>query len=116
MAKGNGPSKAKPKREVDMKMKIYAAGMGLLLCALLAMGCSGHQRHHKHALSDPTEYQAHFPDMDSSGDSLVEWTEFKNHFPQTDDHVFKALDLDKDGFIDHDEWHKFKEAHGMRDH
>jgi hypothetical protein len=27
-----------------------------------------------------------------------------------------ALDLNDDAAIDHDEWHEFKEAHGMKDH
>jgi len=27
--------------------------------------------------------------------------------------VFSAIDINKDGYIDHDEWHKFKEAHGL---
>ena len=37
-------------------------------------------------------------------------------FPKANPHIFKELDLNKDKSVDHDEWHKFKEAHGMRDH
>jgi hypothetical protein len=28
--------------------------------------------------------------------------------------VYAALDLNKDGFVDHDEWHEFKQAHGLK--
>ena len=34
-----------------------------------------------------------------------------HRFPDTTAQVFKALDLDGDGIVDHDEWHDFKEAH-----
>jgi len=36
------------------------------------------------------------------------------YFPQAEPAVFAAIDLNKDGNIDHDEWHKFKEAHGLK--
>jgi hypothetical protein len=29
---------------------------------------------------------------------------------------FNAVDLNQDGNIDHDEWHEFKEAHGLKQH
>jgi hypothetical protein len=51
--------------------------------------------------------------MDSDGNDLVDWTEFEKYFPQAEPSVFKAIDLNGDGNIDHDEWHQFKEAHGL---
>jgi hypothetical protein len=51
--------------------------------------------------------------MDLDGNDLVNWTEFKDRFPQGEEKVFDAFDLNGDGYIDHEEWHKFKEAHGL---
>ena len=88
----------------------------VLLIMAIAISCSGPQRYHQQKLGSPSEYQAHFPDMDANGDELVHWQEFKAYFPQTNQKVFNALDMNKDTAIDHDEWHEFKAAHGMRDH
>ena len=88
----------------------------LVLMVLFAVGCTGHARYHEKKLGDPAQYQAHFPDMDANEDDAVSWQEFKAHFPQTNRDVYEALDLNKDGAVDHDEWHQFKEAHGMRHH
>ena len=79
----------------------------------LALGCSSGGKHHKTALPEPESFNAHFGDMDTDGDGLVNLAEFSAHFKNTDPKVFNALDLNKDGGIDHDEWHKFKEAHGL---
>ena len=49
-----------------------------------------------------------------NGDEMVNYEEFKAHFPQGNKGVFEALDLNRDGSVDHDEWHKFKEAHGLK--
>jgi hypothetical protein len=80
----------------------------------LAIGCSGH--YHKTAMPDPASFNAHFGDMDADGDGLVSREEFNNFFKNPDPKVFDAIDMNKDGAIDHDEWHAFKEAHGMRHH
>ena len=32
----------------------------------------------------------------------------------SEEKVYKALDLDNDGSVDYDEWHEFKEAHGLK--
>lgn len=90
--------------------------IALLLPAALFMGCSGHGRYHDAPLGDPSDYRAHFPDMDGNGDGRVDPTEFKAHFPDSNDHVYQALDVNGDGVIDHDEWHQFKEAHGIEHH
>ena len=51
--------------------------------------------------------------MDLDGNELVNWTEFKDQFPQAEENAFKAVDLNGDDYIDHEEWHEFKEAHGL---
>jgi hypothetical protein len=87
----------------------------LVVAAVAASAaCSSHGRYHDTNLSDPKGYNAHFGDMDKNGDGLVNWAEFKAYFPQAEPAVFAAIDLNKDGSIDHDEWHKFKEAHGLK--
>lgn len=93
-----------------MKMLFALAGISILIAALTS--CSGTQPFHKEKLPDPSGYRAHFGDVDANGDKLVNWTEFKQHFPNTEPRVFKALDLNQDSAVDHDEWHKFKKAHG----
>lgn len=85
------------------------------LIGMLA-GCSGPPRFHKSQMPEPASFNAHFGDMDASGDDRVDWAEFDNHFDQATLEVFQALDVNRDGGIDHDEWHKFKEAHGIKDH
>jgi hypothetical protein len=77
-------------------------------------GCSSKGKHHSTDLPDPKGYNAHFGDMDAGGDGLVSWQEFKAHFANADPKVFSTVDLNKDGYIDHDEWHAFKEAHGLK--
>ena len=64
-------------------------------------------------MPDPQSFNAHFGDMDPDGNEMVSWEEFKAYFPQADRKVFDAVDLNNDGGIDHDEWHEFKEAHGL---
>lgn len=78
------------------------------------LGCSGTPKHHKTSLPEPKTFNAHFPDMDKNGDEYVDWLEFKAYFPHAEPEVFNALDLDGDKAVDHDEWHEFKEAHGLK--
>jgi hypothetical protein len=87
-----------------------------MIMLLVVTGCAGESRHHKTQLPDPTSFNAHFGDMDGDGDDYVSWAEFKSYFPQATTDIYKALDLNEDGKVDHDEWHEFKEAHGMRHH
>ena len=74
------------------------------------------QRPHPEKMPKPSSFNAHFPDMDADNDGQVDMDEFKKHFQgQADpDKVFKAIDLDANGSIDHDEWHEFKSAHGLK--
>jgi hypothetical protein len=71
-------------------------------------------KYHKTALPDPKSFNAHFGDMDTNSDELVGMDEFEKHFKGANKNIFDALDLNQDGSIDHDEWHEFKEAHGLK--
>ena len=95
----------------DMKKFVFL--LSLILAVGMLSGCASQPKHHKDNLPDPKSFNAHFPDMDTDGDDLVSWTEFQGHFPQAGPEAFKATDLNGDGNIDHDEWHQFKEAHGL---
>lgn len=76
-------------------------------------GCAGDARHNQTPMPDPSTFNAHFGDMDKDGDKRVHWEEFKTHFPQATEDIFQELDLNGDGAVNHDEWHEFKEAHGL---
>ena len=80
------------------------------------IGCSAAKKHHGTDMPDPGTYNAHFGDMDADGDGQVHWEEFSAHFKDAEKKVFSAVDLNGDGSIDHDEWHQFKEAHGLSHH
>ena len=67
-------------------------------------------------MPDPESFNAHFGDMDTDGDDLVNLEEFSAYFKHVDPKVFNAFDLNQDGNIDHDEWHQFKEAHGLKNY
>jgi hypothetical protein len=58
-----------------------------------------------------TDYQAHFGNLDTNGDGKMDMSEYAGHFPQGDPGFFTEADADKDGALDHDEWHDFKEKH-----
>jgi Ca2+-binding EF-hand superfamily protein len=59
-------------------------------------------------------YNAHFGNMDPDKDGKVTWQEFKAFFPKADEKVFASIDRNKDGAIDHDEWHDFKAAYDLK--
>lgn len=44
----------------------------------------------------------------------MNWDEFKAFFPQATPEVFESIDLNKDKFVDHEEWHMFKAAYGLK--
>jgi hypothetical protein len=85
-----------------------------IILIMLNVGCSTGTKHHKTDMPDPQTFNAHFGDIDADGDDLVNWEEFAAHFKNADQEVFNAIDLNQDGNIDHDEWHEFKEAHGLK--
>jgi hypothetical protein len=95
-------------------MKHFTAWMAAAILAASAGMAAGQAKFHGVELPDPKRYNAHFGDIDKSGDRLVNWEEFKAFFPQAEPKVFDAIDLDQSRAIDHDEWHKFKEAHGLK--
>ena len=94
-------------------MKKFVFFLNLILLIGMLSGCASQATYHKEKLPDPKGFNAHFPDMDSDGDDLVSRTEFQDYFPQAPPEAFRATDLNGDGNIDHDEWHQFKEAHGL---
>jgi len=57
-------------------------------------------------------YDGHLGDMDTDGDDELNWKEFKTYFPNAKEDVFRKIDANNDGLIDHDEWHKFKATQG----
>lgn len=80
------------------------------------MGKHQGKMYNKKKLPEPSKFNAHFPDMDTDNNGQVTLEEFKKYFPDKPDveNVFKAIDLDGKGYIDHDEWHEFKAAHGLK--
>lgn len=80
------------------------------------MGKYHGKRHHSKELPEPSRFNAHFPDIDTNNDGQVTLKEFKGYFPDESESVngFNAIDLDGKGYIDHDEWHDFKAAHGLK--
>jgi hypothetical protein len=96
-------------------MKTAIVSISLSAVLTVFAGCSG-ARFHEKELPNPTSYQAHFPDIDDDGNESVTWDEFQKYFPQATTDVFEALDRNQDKAIDHDEWHEFKEAHGLKSH
>lgn len=87
-----------------MKKILFLISLSILIAAFISPAYSSDQK--------KTDYSGHFGDMDTDGDDQVNWTEFKQYFPHAEEGVFKQADSNKDDFINHDEWHKFKEAHG----
>jgi Ca2+-binding EF-hand superfamily protein len=65
-------------------------------------------------IPDAKSYNAHFGNMDPNQDGKVGWQEFKAFFPKAEEKVFSAIDLNKDGAIDHGEWHDFKAAYDLK--
>ncbi len=86
----------------------------LVLAFAILTACAGGKRFHAEPLPDPKSFNAHFGDMDADGNDRVDWKEFQNHFPHAKPGVFTALDLNADGAVDHEEWHRFKKAHGLK--
>ena len=95
------------------RLLLFAVSIAMVM---LVASCSSHKKHHGSDMPDPHSFNAHFGDMDTNGDELVNWEEFSAHFKNADQKVFDAIDLNKDGNIDHDEWHEFKAAHGLKHH
>ena len=99
-----------------MKKTHWLIFIFIFISMVFSISCAKDKRYHTTSLPDPASFNAHFGDMDADGDDLVSWEEFKTYFPQATPDIFKTLDRNEDGQVDHDEWHEFKEAHGMREH
>jgi hypothetical protein len=96
------------KGRIAMRKPIF---IGLLALSLGIAGC-GHRTFHHGSMPDPGPYMIHYYELDADGDDAVTLDEFRQRFPDSAEDVFKVVDQDGDGIIDHDEWHAFKEAHG----
>ena len=98
-------------------MKRFFLLMSITILITSIAGCSTpHKKYHSTDMLDPQSFNAHFGDMDANGDGLVTWDEFAAYFQNSEEKVFNAVDLNQNGNIDHDEWHEFKEAHGLKQH
>jgi hypothetical protein len=87
----------------------------LWICILTtAAWAASPQKQAAYNVPDAKSYNAHFGNMDPDNDGKVSWQEFKAFFPKADEKVFAAIDLNKDGAIDHDEWHDFKAAYDLK--
>jgi len=84
-----------------MKHGFTALALALLLSAPLGVQAA--------------KYDGHFGDMDPNGDGVVVWEEFVAFFPDATEEDF-VLIAGEDKEMDHDEWHRYKDAHGLRDH
>jgi hypothetical protein len=103
-----------PAPEKEIKMPRHPLIVLLLSVLLLPVACATHtDRHHDTPMPDPAAYAAHFGDLDTDGDDRVSPAEFRAYFPEGDMQVFRVIDADRDGAISHEEWHRFKAAHGL---
>ena len=59
-------------------MQKFVFFLSLILAVGMLSGCASKSTHHKDKMPDPKGFNAHFPDMDSDGNDLVDWTEFEN--------------------------------------
>lgn len=82
----------------------------------MGMGKGQKKNYHSTTLPDPSEFNAHFPDIDGNKDDRITLEEFKTYFSESSEHekVFGAIDLDESGDLNHDEWHEFKSSHGLK--
>ena len=92
-------------KDIDVKKILILISFYFLFMAFISPVYSADDK------SKPN-YNGHFGDMDLDKNDHVNWTEFKQFFPHADENVFKKADENNDGSINHDEWHKFKEANG----
>jgi hypothetical protein len=88
-----------------MKKIILLISLSILFVALVTPSYSSDSK-------QKPDYRGHFDDMDIDGDDQVNWKEFKKSFSHAKKQIFKKVDGNNDGLIDHDEWHEFKEANG----
>jgi len=90
-----------------MKKILFLISLSILFAALISPAYSSDHKE-KHI------YDGHLGDIDTDGDDQINWKEFKKHFSHAEEDVFKKIDINNDGLIDHDEWHEFKAAQGYK--
>ncbi len=96
-------------------MKIVATLLTLAVLGFAANADSASPPNQEtYNITNAESYNAHFGNMDPNKDGKVNWQEFKDHFPKADEKAFSAIDWNKDGAIDHDEWHDFKAAYDLK--
>ena len=95
-------------------MKRVAMVLALFALTGFLFGFTAEPKPQKADIPNAESYNAHFPNMDKDKDRKVNWEEFKAYFPQATPQVFEAIDSNKDKSLDHDEWHKFKAAYGLK--
>jgi Ca2+-binding EF-hand superfamily protein len=95
-------------------MKTFALVVLLVFTLAVAALAASPQKQAAYNIPDAQSYNVHFGDMDPNHDGKVSYQEFKAFFPKTDEKVFASIDLNKDGAIDHDEWHDFKAAYDLK--
>lgn len=95
-------------------MKTFVLSVLMAFTLTAAAWAASPQKPTAYNIPDAKSYNAHFGDMDPNHDGKVSWQEFKAFFPKADENVFAAIDLNKDGAIDHDEWHDFKAAYDLK--
>jgi EF hand len=115
-ASGVAINRTKTNEGIKEKMKPITKTFWLAMLVLLLVACHSGGTYHQSAMPDPAAYNAHFGDMDANQDGQVSQAEFKAHFPQADMKVFEIIDADQDNSLSHEEWHRFKEAHGLKHH
>ncbi|ACN16577.1 conserved hypothetical protein [Desulforapulum autotrophicum HRM2] len=97
------------------RIKVFLALAVFFILLSATPGFCGQPYHHK---GGGMALKTNFSDMDTDGDDLLSFIEFKSAFPSSEQKAFDFLDSDKDGMLNHDEWHTFKEMHkgmGMHD-
>lgn len=65
------------------------------------------------ALAAETPFSGHFGSFDADKNGVVTPDEFTRHFAGSTRQDFDIVDSNKDGVVDHEEWHDYKAAHGV---
>jgi len=96
-------------------MGFLALALSFILVTATAALC-GQSDHHEDSYNKGggMALKQHLSDLDTDRDDSLSFKEFKSAFPTMGQKAFDFLDSDKDGMLNHDEWHEFKKAHGMK--
>ncbi|RLB86133.1 MAG: hypothetical protein DRH26_17750 [Deltaproteobacteria bacterium] len=100
------------------KIKVFLALVLFFMLVSATAALCGQSYQHKESSNGGMALKANLSDLDTDGDDTLSFKEFKSAFPSMEQKAFDFLDSDKDGMLNHDEWHSFKEMHkgmGMHD-